>query len=134
MNITYIFLITTVFLVTSCDPKLSKDLIGIWTIDSIKMNDNEIIYHYLSNLASFEKGGICSMPVKSKNENRKGKWHIEEKDSTLFLTIVIEDNNLNGTYYLSFWKDYENKLFKATLKSNDLEIICSKLLYNFDKD
>lgn len=133
MNFKYWIFMITVFLVTSCSSKLSKDMIGTWTIDSIKKNDNEIMFHYLSNVASFAKGGTCSIPITNKNNNRNGKWHIEENNSVIFLTIDIEENDLSGTYQVSFWRDYENKLFKVTLKSNELEITCSKLLHNFNK-
>ena len=58
---------------------------------------------------------------------------MEEKNSTIFLTIDIEENDLSGIYQVIFWKDYENKLFKATLTMNELEIVCSKMLYDFDE-
>lgn len=133
MKNSYLLITIFIFLITSCNSKSSKDLIGIWSIDSIKKNEQEILFHYLSNLAYFHKNGTCSLPPVDKGNDKKGKWHIAEKGSTVYLTINIEGNDLSGTYELIFWKDYDNKLFKATLSTDKIKIICTKGLYNFDK-
>jgi len=130
----YLLIALFIFLISSCNSKISKDIIGMWSIDSIKKNEQEILFHYLSNLAYFHKNGTCSMPPVDKGNDKNGKWQIIEKDSTVYLTICIEGNDLSGTYELIFWKDYDKKLFKATLSTDHIKIICTKGFYNFEKD
>lgn len=119
--------------VSSCSPKFKKQLIGTWTIDFVNEKGEESPYLYLSNLMTFKNGGICTMPITSRTENRKGEWTIEEQDNILLLTIKVENNKLNGAYKLKYWKDFDKKLLKATLVREDsLCLTCSKMLHNFE--
>ena len=133
MNKKYWSLAIILLIVISCDSKSSKDLIGMWSIDTIRNDNTELLYKFKSNLIYFNKDKTCNLPPSGEGYYNEGKWQIEKKDSTLFLTINAEDNNLSGTYEILFWKDYENKLFKITLTNDDLKIICRKGFYNFDK-
>lgn len=120
-------------LLLSCSPEYKAKLIGTWTIDHVIVRGKDNNYMYLSNLATFQKNGTCSIPPTNRNENRKGEWSVEKQDTTLVLILDIENNGLRGKYKLNFWKDSENKLLKATLlKGDSLRIICSKMLHNYE--
>ena len=128
-----IFLTVTLSLLFSCTPEHKTKLIGTWTIDHVIVNGQEKNYLFLSNLATFKKDGTCSIPTKDRDENRKGRWFIEKRDTNLILILDVKNNDFNGKYKLEYWKDSENKLLKAVLFNGDnLRITCSKILHNYE--
>ena len=88
-----------------------------------------------ANILSFNEDETCNLPIILSNESlktnvRKGNWSINETDTTL--VISADHMVFNGVYKVSFKKDYEKKLLKLVLESENMYLIASKGLQHFD--
>ncbi len=122
-------------LLFGCRSVLEKKIIGIYTIDEIYYKQIPIFSDMGANILSFNEDETCNLPIILSNESlktnvRKGNWSINETDTTL--VISADHMVFNGVYKVSFKKDYEKKLLKLVLESENMYLIASKGLQHFD--
>ncbi len=122
-------------LLFGCRSVLEKKIIGFYSIDKITYKEQDIIHDLGVNLISFKKNRICNLPPLQsfssiKLKIKEGNWSINETDTTL--VIVADHVVFNGVYKVSFKKDYEKKLLKLVLESDNTYLIASKGLQHFD--
>ena len=129
-TITYIIIAITVI---SCSNLEGKKIKGSWTIDAIEENGQDLMSQYTSNLISFKKGQTCTLPQTKENNNTAGKWSLTKENDIYYLKIEADGNKLAGKYRINFENDNEKKLLKVSLSTNNIKIICSKLLNKFEE-
>lgn len=118
-----------------CKPDLKEKVSGVYSIDLLMFNGQDITNELGVNVVSFEKNGICRLPgmritSEIKANQEMGTWELNSMDTTL--TIVADHFVFAGTYEISFDKDFEEKLLKINLRSDETNIIASKGLQDFD--
>ncbi len=129
-RLTYIIIL---LIATSCSNSEIKRIKGSWTIDSIERNGQDMMFLYTSNLVTFKKQHECTLPQSRENNVTDGKWKLNKEDETYYIEIELNGSELAGKYKVNLKNDTENQLLKMYLLSDSTEIICSKLLNNFDE-
>lgn len=130
------FICLLVLLVYGCNKDKDKDkdkLVGWWTIDDILVNDKRALMSLDANSLVFENDGNCSLPLFNFKGIDKGKWHIEEDEDDRYLVIESKNNFMIGRYRLFFFKDPKNKLYKMSLASDSIRMVCSKGLQHYEE-
>lgn len=125
----------------SCNNLVQSTIEGSWSIDSIKVNDNEEISCLSINLLHFSRD-TCSTPrnfcdtfTKLDEQSREVTYKLFCKSKGEYY-LKLDTNSIfyNDSFRISFFKDTKEKLLKAKLKSENIEIIMRKGLYNFDRN
>jgi hypothetical protein len=123
------------YLIVGCKPNFEKKIIGVYSIDEIYYNGQDLTNDLGVNVIDFDKNGFCSLPpmrifspIKSSREI--GVWKTNSLDTTL--SITAKHIVFNGIYKVSFKKDYDEKLLKIVLESEGIQIIATKGLQDFD--
>lgn len=131
--------IAFLFLFSSCNIE-NKGLIGTWSIDYCEYNNEQLDLG--TNLISF-KTKESRLPdlwnedalKLGSNNNDNFNWELyRNEDNRLLLKIDSENNLFAGNYYVTYFKDEEQKLLMMELKNDNLLIICRKGFVNFDKE
>ena len=122
--------IIVALIVTSCDSKEKKMLLGAWAIESITENGNDAMFNYYSNLISFERGN-CSLPKPRNNDSKDGTWSFLKKKNANYIFIYAEGNKISGEYKVVFERDSSRQLLLIHLTAKNMQITCAKALHNF---
>jgi hypothetical protein len=125
----------------SCDNVIQSTIRGSWSIDSIKVNDNEEITCLSINVLHFSKD-ICSTPrnfcdtftMLDEQSTEVNYKIISKTKDEYYLKLDTISIFYNDSFRITFFKDTKEKLLKAKLKSENIEIIMRKGLYNFDRN
>ena len=133
-NIKFYFLFTalTTFLI-ACDSKLEEKIIGTWTIDQAIYKLDNTEFFFLSNGIGFKRNNKCSLPIWDKVYDKPAIWSVKIENADTTLILESKNNPIAGIYKLSFRKNPKKKLFQVLLESDEYRFICSKMLYNYDK-
>lgn len=127
-----IFICLFMVFVCGCS-KDKKKLVGWWGIDDIMVNHENALTSLDANTLTFTDDGNCSLPLFNFKGTEKGKWHIEEDEDDRYLIIESKNNFMVGRYRLFFFKDPKNKLYKMSLASDSIRMLCSKGLTYYKK-
>lgn len=131
-------LIALLLLLSSCNVE-KKGLIGLWSIDYCEYNNvlldlrtNLILFDNESQLPTLWKEQVLELGI---NQTKNFNWEIYRNiENKLMLKIDSKNNLFAGDYYVTFFKDEEQKLLMMELKNDRLLIVCRKGLVNFDKE
>ena len=135
------FCIVLVLLLTfSCNnnSKLEKKMIGIWTVDldSLQTRDNSW-YQITSNGFSIKEDHTSQLPfflnINSTNSENI-KWEATSNDSENTIRFYAPNHPMDGKFFISFYRNPKEKLFKMKLTNGYTSIVCRKGLQNFDRD
>lgn len=126
-------------ILSSCQnvTKLTK---GVYTIDEISFQGRDIKQEVYVNMIFLKRNNKCRLPTTRDFSDLKvtedtGEWKITKNSlGTFQLTIESGNKIFSGMHDVCFFKDFENKLVKLRIHSNNLEMVCSKTLVNFDKE
>ncbi len=123
-------------LLTACTNPETKKLEGIWTIDSITEYNNDIMFDFTSNVITFNANHKCILPKINNNDNVKptGKWSLYPENNSYYIDIKAENHKLSNKYIIKFQNDPQNKLLKLYLYSENIKIVCSKLLNTYKEE
>ena len=122
-----------VLILTSClrkDKKVDIEsiLLGSWTIENLNFKTEQKIRPILVNLVNFKKNSELDFP-----EAKKIIWTVVENPQNNYLLVLNSvESEYNNTYRITFEKDITNKLLKLHLDSESIEMVCVKLMFNFD--
>lgn len=131
-----LFVIILSFSFFSCKEKIEKDLIGVWVIDAMYINDEDAKDAFLYNGFDINKDYTCSIPIievaDRHTDKEFGKWSCSKKDGKVYFTIASPNRLFNGMYLIKNIgkvKDQysEGYFFKMTLSNDSTEIHCSKV-------
>lgn len=106
-------------------------LVGFWAIDVITIDGEDRKIDLSVNVISFDNSGYCRLPTLEFIGSNDGKWQMEKKGDDLYLVITLTNNALVGRYRLVYYKDHKEKLYRMSLKSDHIEMICSKGFQSF---
>lgn len=127
--------LTVLILLCSCSG-IKKAVKGTWSIDKIEYKGEDMMYDILSNMIIFESNE-CDLPTYKENykikAKQKGTWELTQEGEQYFLTIKTENEIFAGKHKVCFKKDYEKKLIKMIITSENLFVECGKWLVDFDK-
>lgn len=133
------FLIILILLFTfSCNnnSKLEKKMIGVWTVDldSLQTRDNSW-YQITSNGFSIKEDHTGNLPSFFNLGNSENiKWEVTSNDSENTIRFYAPNHPMDGKFFISFYRDPKEKLFKMRLTNGYTTIVCRKGLQNFDRD
>jgi hypothetical protein len=151
----FIFSIATLLLFNSCTPlnfgrnyQVTSAIEGWWAIDTIYfknkynirtcLGDNSLFF-YFDKKSKFPAAGYNCGDVVTGSFDDSGEITLASsnlKNDTIPFRLIINTKNqlFSGIYKIVFNKDSENHLLKMELKSDNLYIVCSKALFNFDEN
>jgi hypothetical protein len=132
-NLFFVLVFNLLFACSTADREvhiIEKGLIGTWTIDHIWVDDDYELNPIFSNLMTFKKNGKFLFPGSEEIE-----WKVDrDLNGLLFLNLNGHDNRYNLRLLISFKKDENDKLLKLFLESEQIELIGSKMLFDFDRN
>ncbi len=135
-----IFLLIVLASASSCGNDVTNTINGMWSIDSLVYKGVDIRNCLLSNLIVFHDKSI-NLPVTEdrcagfEEFNENGNWKLIENSEIPILVNVNSKNALfKGNLRVEFYPDYNEKLLKMRLSSDSVCVICSKFLFDFDKN
>lgn len=117
-------------LLGSCNTEKRK-LVGWWAIDSITINGENRKIDLSVNAFTFENNGDCRLPMLEFNGIKSGRWRIEKDEDDRYLIIESSDNPLVGRYRMTYFKDPKKKLYRMSLQSDSIEMVCSKAFQRY---
>ncbi|SKA33242.1 hypothetical protein SAMN04488128_103796 [Chitinophaga eiseniae] len=118
------------FFSLSCNKEREK-LEGWWAIDEITMNGQDRRLDLSINTLTFENDGSCRLPKLLFAGKKEGEWKLEKVKGELFLTITSEQNAVAGIYQVIFFNDPKKKLYRMSLQSDNIQMVCSKMLQTY---
>ncbi len=131
----YIFIVV-MLLFSSCSG-VNQAVKGFWSIDRIEYKRVDLLYDIGGNIIIFDRNN-CTLPTYIDNlkikSKRNGTWEITQDGEQYYLTITTGNEIFAGKHKICFKKDYDKKLIKMFITSENLFIECRKGLFNFDKD
>lgn len=133
------FSIILILLLTfSCNDnsKLEKKLTGIWTVDldSLQTRDNRW-FQITSNMFFINENYTSNLPSFFNQRNSENiKWETISNGSENTIRFYAPNHPMNGKFFISFYKDPKEKLFKMRLTNGYTSIICRKGMQNFDRN
>lgn len=126
-GIIFVFFATFLF---SCNKEKQK-LVGWWAIDDITINGIYRKVDLSPNTFTFRDDGTCKLPTLSWEGIESGQWRIEKDEDDRYLLIESKNNPLVGRYRLIYFKDPKKKLYRMSLQSDSIEMVCSKAFQNY---
>lgn len=123
-----IFSVSVLF--SFCNTEKEK-LVGWWAIDSIKIDGVNRKVDLSVNAFTFEGDGDCRLPMLEFKGIESGHWRIEKDEDDRYLIIESSDNPLVGRYRMIYFKDPKKKLYRMSLQSDAIEMVCSKALQKY---
>lgn len=126
-GIIFVFFATLLF---SCNKEKGK-LVGWWAIDDIAIEGQNRKIDLSFNTITFENDGTCKLPLLSWEGQQEGRWRIEKDEDDRYLIIESKNNPLVGRYRLIYFKDPKKKLYRMSLQSDSIEMVCSKAFQNY---
>lgn len=127
---TILVFFVALMLFSSCNMEREK-LVGWWAIDSIIINGENRKIDLSVNAFAFEDNGYCRLPMLEFKGIESGQWRIEKDEDDRYLIIESSDNPLVGRYRMIYFKDPKKKLYKMSLQSDRIEMVCSKALQKY---
>lgn len=124
-----IFICFVVF-IFSCNKEKNK-LAGWWAIDTITVDGVDRKIDLSVNTFTFEKDGYVRLPLFELKGTNDGKWRVERDEDDRYLIIESSDNILAGRYRLFYFKDPKKKLYRMSLQSDGIQMVCSKGLQTY---
>jgi hypothetical protein len=130
-----LFVFFSSLLLSSCKSKVENEMMGVWVIDEIYYNKQDIKMNLLANAMVIRKNYTCELPIINVNDNHsdkeKGEWKIVNKKSETFFVIKTTNLLFNGTFKIEkVWKEHDNKsqgeFLKIILSSNSLRLQCTR--------
>jgi hypothetical protein len=109
---------------------IEQALVGTWTIEHLWIDEAIELNPIMTNLITFTNKNKLSFPGAGEIN-----WKIEKgENEQFFLDLTGLDNRYNFHLLLSFETDKNDKVLKLFLQSEKIEILSSKMLFNFDKN
>lgn len=127
---TILVLLPALILFSSCNTE-KKKLVGWWAIDSITIKGENRKIDLSVNSFTFEDNGDCRLPMLEFKGIESGQWRIEKDEDDRYLIIESKNNPLVGRYRLIYFKDPKKKLYRMSLQSDSIEMVCSKAFQNY---
>ena len=134
----YIYLILLVVLFNSCETReelASKKLIGQWAIHDMTNNGKDCKDDLIVNYLMFHEKGFSIPEIydySAEDENSNNEWNLSFDNQKLKLSLKCYNKIFEGSYELTFFKNYQERLLGIKLKSKTTSIIAYKFLQNFD--
>lgn len=129
-----LFLLCLFLLFQSCSNKLYERVEGIWSIDEMYYQEENIMFNFLSNIIIFKEEGVCSLPIVYRNDPERGSWEVHKKDRIAYLNVQSKNEFFAKQYVVNFERDPKARVLRMILVSGDLYIKCTKGLYNYELD
>ena len=122
-NMKKIFLICLAcFAFCSCSTyKVQKKLKGLWVIEAMKYNGNDVLADYLSNAVEIKRSEV-TLPGKSNLE--KTNWKLINTGEDYFIEFDSKDDAFKGKFKITFYT--ASDFIKVDLVSQTTSIKCSK--------
>ena len=128
-------LIAIVFVFSSCKNKVEKQVMGVWVIDKITYDNQDIKLQLLANAMTFRKDYSCDIPIIKVEDNhtdkQKGEWRVNEKKGKVFLFIKSTNDLFNGEFKIEkVWQEHDNisqgELLKMIISSDHIQLQCAR--------
>jgi len=133
-------LITLVFFFYSCSNVIENSIKGGWSIDTISNNTQELISCLSLNVFEFKEikctipANYCDTITQINLQQTEVPYTVRKTDNGYYLKFSTESIFFTDSFKVTFFKDTKEKLLKANLKSENIEIIMRKGMYNFDRN
>ena len=121
----------------SCTEQVEKDLTGIWVVDEMYINGEDVKRAFLYNGFDINKDHTCSIPIievaDMHTAKEFGKWSFSKKDGKVYFTIESPNELFNGTYLIKSigkvpgGRNEGEYYFRMLLLNDNTEIYCSKV-------
>ncbi len=130
-----LFLFFVALLLSACESKIEKEVMGVWVIDEIYYNDQNVKLNLLANAMTVKKNHTCELPIFEVADNHtdkeKGEWKVVEKKSEAFFIVKSTNEMFNTTFKIEkIWKEHDNKsqgdFLKIILTSKNLRLQCTR--------
>lgn len=130
---THLFVIMIVLF--SCKNKVEKQVMGVWVIDKITYDNQDIKFQLLANAMTFREDYSCDIPIVNIEDNhtdkQKGEWKVVEKNNQVFLIIKSTNDLFNEKFKIEkVWQEHDNishgELIKMILSSEHLQLQCAR--------
>ncbi|RFS18702.1 hypothetical protein DVR12_27030 [Chitinophaga silvatica] len=120
-----VLLISFATLISACS-KDKRKLVGWWAIDVIRIGDaNRLVYLSVNSMV-FDNNGEVSLPRYDFKGSENGTWEIEKDEDDRYLVIKSSNNILARRYRLFYFKDPKNKVYRMSLQSDSIVMVCTK--------
>ncbi len=120
-----------VFLLSACNNKLEKDIIGVWFIDDIIYNGKSIKDNLYSNAIVFKDDKTCSLPIYDASDfntpKKCGTWDLKVSSKMVF--ISSSNDLIRGKFSVdSIWRkaSSEGQYLKMILKGDKVKMYCTR--------
>jgi hypothetical protein len=124
----------------SCNNVLDNTIRGTWSIDSIKVaNQEEIscltinVFHFSEDICS-TPGNFCDTFTQLADQKTDVNYSLRKLTHGTYIKFDTNSIFYNDSFRITFFKDTNEKLLKAKLKSENIEIVMRKGMYNFDRN
>lgn len=113
-----------------------KKLIGQWEINQMTYNGKNCKEDLLINFMTFDEDAFSIPEIYNyvaEDKAYETKWILKtENGKKITLNLNCNNRIFKGTYEVTFFKNYQQKLLGMKLKSKDVNIIAYKFMQNFD--
>jgi hypothetical protein len=110
------------FSLCSCGTyKVQKKLKGLWVIEGMKYNGNDVFADYLSNAIEIKSSEVT---LPGKNNLEKTSWKLTNTGEDYFIEFASKDDAFKGKFKITFYP--ESDFNKVDLVSQTTSIKCSK--------
>lgn len=137
MKTNYLFLFLLLFEITfiSCNDMLENDIIGLWIIDEITYEKNNIKPYIYLNMFETKKNHTCTLPVTKVSDIRtiksEGNWKLILINSNPYILINTENELFNDTFKIEkVWEERDTVSWgialKMILSTKKLHLKCTR--------
>jgi hypothetical protein len=125
-------------LLSGCSPDdTHQALVGLWAVDSIVLDQQDVTPCLSSSFLGFDEDGACQLPFMDERcadywGEGTAHWTL---DAPRTLSLDASQNKtFAGTYRLRFGNDTLRHLLVMTLSAPGKTIICKKVLTNYQSN
>lgn len=121
-------------LLSSSCTTLKSTIKGIWTIEEIEFEKNDIIFEIVLGVLKFDEGS-CELPeilpnsyLNELNDNEDGFWKItyDKSKDECWIEFKTENEIFRGLHNVCFIEDKEFRKLYAYIYSKDLSVVLNK--------
>lgn len=125
----HIFLLS---FLSSCETtRMKKLILGLWGIEKLSINNNDVLNKYKTNIIYFKSKNYCELPIQLRESkaNDEGNWRIEKERSRFYIIFDSPNNLFNGKFLIQSIQKVRRGngyLFQMRLKKENIMVVCYK--------
>jgi hypothetical protein len=128
-----IFLAAICLISGKCVPVEDQKITGNWAVDGVTVGGAHQTHLFNSNFLKFSNDHTCQLPTRSNDLVSEGRWQTSINNDSVVIAIESHNSMFGNVFKVRFVKDPVRKTLGMELRSQGVEIYCTKALTGYQE-